>query len=183
MLLSRSPLTARRLPVRLACFMHAASVYPEPGSNSPFKTKVPKNPFLVTGSLPTTLRLLRLCLLLLARQKSRALSLRRTLGSRVITLFASPARESISDCFHAVKPASRLSLARNSLSRHQRPGVYQALRSVSSRFPDRPVSGPTPFRRQQGEVYQTRFTTSRPSSDASLFDPLIPRRDKNPARP
>ena len=35
MLLSRSPLTPRRAPVRLACFRHAASVYPEPGSNSP----------------------------------------------------------------------------------------------------------------------------------------------------
>ncbi len=35
MLLSRPPLTPRRMPVRLACFRHAASVYPEPGSNSP----------------------------------------------------------------------------------------------------------------------------------------------------
>ncbi len=35
MLLSRPPLESRRTPVRLACFMHAASVYPEPGSNSP----------------------------------------------------------------------------------------------------------------------------------------------------
>ena len=37
MLLSRSPLTLTRRcePVRLACFRHAASVYPEPGSNSP----------------------------------------------------------------------------------------------------------------------------------------------------
>jgi hypothetical protein len=26
------------LTVRLACLMHAASVYPEPGSNSPTKT-------------------------------------------------------------------------------------------------------------------------------------------------
>ncbi len=34
MFLSRSPLTARRLPVRLACIRHAASVDPEPGSNS-----------------------------------------------------------------------------------------------------------------------------------------------------
>src|SRR5690606_4678465 len=32
-LLTRSPLTRRS--VRLACLMHAASVYPEPGSNSP----------------------------------------------------------------------------------------------------------------------------------------------------
>jgi hypothetical protein len=36
-LLSRPPLclTRRRNTVRLACFRHAASVYPEPGSNSP----------------------------------------------------------------------------------------------------------------------------------------------------
>ena len=37
MLLSRPPLAPprRKKPVRLACFRHAASVYPEPGSNSP----------------------------------------------------------------------------------------------------------------------------------------------------
>ena len=34
-LLSRPPLTVRKRSVRLACFRHAASVYPEPGSNSP----------------------------------------------------------------------------------------------------------------------------------------------------
>src|SRR5439155_8551158 len=33
--LSRPPLAGRSPPVRLACFRHAASVYPEPGSNSP----------------------------------------------------------------------------------------------------------------------------------------------------
>ena len=33
--LSRPPLGGRSHPVRLACFRHAASVYPEPGSNSP----------------------------------------------------------------------------------------------------------------------------------------------------
>src|SRR5581483_8260492 len=32
---SRLPLTPRKESVRLACFRHAASVYPEPGSNSP----------------------------------------------------------------------------------------------------------------------------------------------------
>ncbi len=34
MFLSRSPLAARRQPVRLTCVRHAASVDPEPGSNS-----------------------------------------------------------------------------------------------------------------------------------------------------
>ena len=33
-LLTRSPLSTRRCPVRLACVRHAASVRPEPGSNS-----------------------------------------------------------------------------------------------------------------------------------------------------
>lgn len=37
MFLSRSPLSARRHPVRLACIRHAASVDPEPGSNSSSK--------------------------------------------------------------------------------------------------------------------------------------------------
>ncbi len=35
-LLTRPPLTLSRECVRLACVRHAASVYPEPGSNSPF---------------------------------------------------------------------------------------------------------------------------------------------------
>ena len=43
MLLTRSPLSpkvqAPSDPVRLACVKHAASVHPEPGSNSPTKTK------------------------------------------------------------------------------------------------------------------------------------------------
>ncbi len=34
-LLTRSPLGVLLLPVRLACIKHAASVHPEPGSNSP----------------------------------------------------------------------------------------------------------------------------------------------------
>ena len=34
-LLTRPPLPIRRWTVRLACIRHAASVYPEPGSNSP----------------------------------------------------------------------------------------------------------------------------------------------------
>jgi hypothetical protein len=34
-LLTRPPLPARKQGVRLACVRHAASVYPEPGSNSP----------------------------------------------------------------------------------------------------------------------------------------------------
>lgn len=36
-LLTRPPLPLLREGVRLACVRHAASVYPEPGSNSPFK--------------------------------------------------------------------------------------------------------------------------------------------------
>ena len=36
-LLTRSPLDIRRYPVRLACIRHAASVHPEPGSNSQIK--------------------------------------------------------------------------------------------------------------------------------------------------
>ena len=32
---TRSPLETLLLPVRLACIRHAASVHPEPGSNSP----------------------------------------------------------------------------------------------------------------------------------------------------
>ena len=38
MLLTRSPLDTRRCPARLACVKHAASVRPEPGSNSPSMT-------------------------------------------------------------------------------------------------------------------------------------------------
>src|SRR6478672_4903281 len=42
-LLTRSPLEYRRngLSARLACVKHAASVRPEPGSNSPLKKKNP----------------------------------------------------------------------------------------------------------------------------------------------
>ena len=60
-LLSRSPLGHRSAPVRLACFRHAASVCPEPGSNSPSKKGLPKQTFSFDGSvsLLTTLRLLR----------------------------------------------------------------------------------------------------------------------------
>ena len=44
-LLTRSPLESpqRALSVRLACVKHAASVRPEPGSNSPNKTKRPQS--------------------------------------------------------------------------------------------------------------------------------------------
>ena len=42
-LLTRSPLSTRRCPVRLACVRHAASVRPEPGSNSQkIVSKAPK---------------------------------------------------------------------------------------------------------------------------------------------
>ncbi len=68
-LLTRSPLTLprRRVPVRLACIRHAASVHPEPGSNSPQKMflsflrrYVPK--FLFDTGLLVTFQLLRSCL-------------------------------------------------------------------------------------------------------------------------
>ena len=39
MLLTRPPLSSRRKTVRLACVKHAASVCPEPGSNSPNKAE------------------------------------------------------------------------------------------------------------------------------------------------
>jgi hypothetical protein len=39
-LLTRPPLAPRRVPVRLACIRHAASVCPEPGSNSPNKIRL-----------------------------------------------------------------------------------------------------------------------------------------------
>src|SRR5690242_985522 len=50
-LLTRSPLVypRRGLTARLACVKHAASVRPEPGSNSPTKTGS-KKPCTVTGS-------------------------------------------------------------------------------------------------------------------------------------
>src|SRR5919199_3435842 len=38
---TRPPLTIRRSPVRLALVRHAASVYPEPGSNSPHNHSLP----------------------------------------------------------------------------------------------------------------------------------------------
>ena len=66
-LLTRSPLTARRLSVRLACIRHAASVHPEPGSNSPQKkflllAKVSSYNFLFDTGLLVTFQLLRSCL-------------------------------------------------------------------------------------------------------------------------
>ena len=50
-LLTRSPLTAvrRPRPVRLACVKHAASVRPEPGSNSPKKNKKSRRKNIPTG--------------------------------------------------------------------------------------------------------------------------------------
>ena len=58
MLLTRSPLTHpsknQDRPVRLACVKHAASVRPEPGSNSPKKTKNKTNqPQATTTHTPT----------------------------------------------------------------------------------------------------------------------------------
>src|SRR5205814_6767422 len=39
---TRSPLSDLHHPVRLACIRHAASVHPEPGSNSPLINCLPK---------------------------------------------------------------------------------------------------------------------------------------------
>jgi hypothetical protein len=52
-LLSRPPLTPTRrsAPVRLACFRHAASVYPEPGSNSPSELSGTILPYRTNGFL------------------------------------------------------------------------------------------------------------------------------------
>src|SRR3989338_5607779 len=47
-LLSRSPLSDLRRSVRLACIRHAASVHPEPGSNSYLKI-YPKNDYIFGG--------------------------------------------------------------------------------------------------------------------------------------
>ena len=70
-LLTRSPLIGLLLSVRLACIKHAASVHPEPGSNSPqnlflpcgitsLQMSVPNQLKKITGSrLPITLQLLR----------------------------------------------------------------------------------------------------------------------------
>ena len=51
-LLSRPPLTTQSKPrssVRLACLMHAASVYPEPGSNSPKRCTTLRSRLLSEG--------------------------------------------------------------------------------------------------------------------------------------
>ena len=64
-LLTRSPLIFRRRFVRLACIRHAASVHPEPGSNSPQKITLASVVYFTefTGStkmlFPITLQLLR----------------------------------------------------------------------------------------------------------------------------
>src|SRR5699024_2783965 len=54
-LLTRSPLvySRRSLTARLACVKHAASVRPEPGSNSPLKTgdRIPDNFCLIPDKL------------------------------------------------------------------------------------------------------------------------------------
>ena len=71
MLLSRPPLTLRASPessVRLACLMHAASVDPEPGSNSPNRLRRVATATSIRGfdrshilvqMFPVTLQLLR----------------------------------------------------------------------------------------------------------------------------
>ncbi len=61
---TRPPLASRKMLVRLACVKHAASVHPEPGSNSPFESyflaSTSGSPSkLSTGSFPITLQLLK----------------------------------------------------------------------------------------------------------------------------
>jgi hypothetical protein len=51
-LLTRPPLAARRQPVRLACIRRAASVRPEPGSNSPDEPASPSAILLVRWNHP-----------------------------------------------------------------------------------------------------------------------------------
>ena len=46
-LLTRSPLGGLLRPVRLACIRHAASVHPEPGSNSPLNYSQPFGCFIL----------------------------------------------------------------------------------------------------------------------------------------
>ena len=56
-LLTRSPLVypRRGLTARLACVKHAASVRPEPGSNSPLKsTETTRRPFIDIWSIPAS---------------------------------------------------------------------------------------------------------------------------------
>jgi hypothetical protein len=57
-LLTRPPLTPPRRaePVRLECVMHAASVHPEPGSNSSFKE------FYAHAAIPDRFNYFFLCL-------------------------------------------------------------------------------------------------------------------------
>ena len=48
---TRSPLTLLRMSVRLACIRHAASVHPEPGSNSPLINCLPERRLTSTDAL------------------------------------------------------------------------------------------------------------------------------------
>ena len=81
-LLTRSPLARLLWLVRLACIKHAASVHPEPGSNSPQYLFAPRGAYVrmfvlklksFTGSrLPLTLQLLKSCGLAHSRQQKPA---------------------------------------------------------------------------------------------------------------
>ena len=70
MLLTRSPLTVLLQSVRLACIRHAASVHPEPGSNSPFDLTL-----IYTLSCVILLKFIDVVLFLFVSQRTtRALS-------------------------------------------------------------------------------------------------------------
>src|SRR5260221_14642089 len=76
---TRSPLSTLRCPVRLACIRHAASVHPEPGSNSPLINLSPQGderaPKRSLGSIPCPVCLL--CLLSFAMLLLKSASLTR----------------------------------------------------------------------------------------------------------
>ena len=80
---TRPPLAGprRARPVRLACVTHAASVCPEPGSNSPFRYCVPTRPTPACG----TLSMLLTAASLTAHRASR-LSIAQGLQLKVISL-------------------------------------------------------------------------------------------------
>ena len=87
MLLTRSPLTHHRSdePVRLACVKHAASVRPEPGSNSPKKPGKSKNPDPTKHVEPTKQTALTATNTLLSSQKTNP-------SCGAVLLFPNPTR-------------------------------------------------------------------------------------------
>ena len=69
-LLTRSPLIFRRRFVRLACIRHAASVHPEPGSNSPLFFFIPSFKDMLSFCSPESIWFVSSFLLLLNCQGS-----------------------------------------------------------------------------------------------------------------